>query len=164
MPVWQWESGSGELWVEALPGSAHMTHCICRCALRSCGRWFPWAPSTLVQTDGTNRYIFIPLPLANPVSTDMLSVGWNNIFCSIHSKTFNYTWSRQLLLKRGSRTSADNFHPIPSVDLTLLDRIQRLIPLSSSCIILIALWAPLMQLSLLGAVTAHKMRITLQSD
>lgn len=46
-------------------------------------KWFPRAPLTLLH-NGWNKhiyiYIFIPLPLANPVSTDMLSVGWNNIF------------------------------------------------------------------------------------
>lgn len=29
----------------------------------------------LMQTDGINRYRFIPLPLVNPASTDVLSVG-----------------------------------------------------------------------------------------
>lgn len=142
----------------ALAGScAHVKrHCVCRCALRSRGLDFPQHPHT-AQIQWISRYISSPLPPENPVSTDMLSVGWNNIFlcvCSLkrHSIT---SWCRQLLKEEKLHILRRSSRAILAVYITLLDRIQPLILLSSSCIILIALWAPLLQLSLLGAVTAH---------
>ena len=70
MPVWQWEPGSGELWVEALPGSAHMRHCICRCVrwgekeARKPGLISPSSPHAPAK--GWNKQIYshssLPLP------------------------------------------------------------------------------------------------------
>ena len=70
---------------------------------------FPERPLRTTHANGWNKQIDIHSSLClsvNPARTDMLSVGWNNIFffffCSIQSKTFNYTWSRQLL--KGERS------------------------------------------------------------
>lgn len=119
--------------------------------------WFPWAPLALLQTHGTNRYIFIPLPPVKPPRV-LTCYPWVEItfFYSIHSKTFNYTWSRQLRKRRGWTLSRLPLLNPRSTHITPLDRIPRLILLSSSCVILIAPWASLMQLSLPSAVTAHK--------
>lgn len=123
--------------------------------------WFPRAPPlTLVQTDGINRYIFTPLPLMNPASTDMLSVGWNNIFFfGFHSvKRHSITPEADSCLKRREALNLSRQSLLGSlgVHITLLDRIQRLILLLPTCVILIALWAPLMQLSLVSSAAAHK--------
>lgn len=154
--------GSGEQWV---CGSTYEPlYLQMRCEERRLAARpdFPEHPHT---PDGINThvYIFTPLPLANPERTDMLSVGWNNIFFVPFSQRHSITPEADSCL-RGETEPLPIRSPLSrSIHITLLDRIQRLILLSSSCVILIALWAPLKQLNLVSAVTAQ-MRITVQSD
>lgn len=86
----------------------------------------------LMQTDGINRYIFIPLSLANPASIDVLSGGWNNIFfCFFVPFSQRHSISRTPEAESClSWAAPDNLCPgSRGVCITLLDRIQRFNPI-----------------------------------
>ena len=110
---------------------------------------FPERPLRTTHANGWNKQIDIHSSLClsvNPARTDMLSVGWNNIFFFFFSvpssQRHSITPGADSCLKGREAAALCSARSSAVVHITLLDRIQCLILLSSSSIILIGLWAP----------------------